>query len=388
MKVLFCHDGPLRKDEFNNYYGISHNDNTFRRYYALADELNVIIRVNKISSSEAERCYSKITVENFNVQEIPNISSAKGLIFNKRQAKEKIKHSVQEADYIVVRLPSIIGFYAFDYAKKFNKPCVVEVVACPWDAFWNHSLIGKGLAPIMYYATKKRVSEASHIVYVTNEFLQKRYPSNGKQVSCSNVSLNKWDDEVYKKRLRNASGLDKNDKFIIGTIGAVNVKYKGQQYIIEALGKLKSKGILNFEYQLVGGGDQSYLKSLTKKYGVEEQVVFLGALPNSDVFDWLDSIDIYAQPSKTEGLPRALIEAMSRGLPSIGAKTGGIPELLEDDYLFSISKRSIDEIISILLSFDEETLSQQCIRNFDTAKKYKKEIIEKRRQAFFYEFKN
>src|SRR5690606_15570335 len=118
------------------------------------------------------------------------------------------------------------------------------------------------------------------------------------------------------------------NKIIIGTTAAIDVKHKGQQYVIEALGELKKNGYTKFEYHLVGGGDPAYLKSIAKRHNIEENIHFLGTLPHNKVFEWLDNIDIYVQPSRQEGLPRALIEAMSRGLPAFGANTAGIPELL------------------------------------------------------------
>ncbi|NOH16238.1 glycosyltransferase [Clostridium cochlearium] len=388
MKVLFCHDGPLRKDEYNNYYGTAHNDDTFRRYYTISKELAVMIRVNEISRAEAELRLSKITVSPFKVVECPNISSIKGMLFNKQKAEKIIYKEVDESDYIVIRLPSFIGNLAVDVAQKLNKPYLLEVVACPWDAFWNHSFKGKVVAPFMYYATKKRVLNAPYVVYVTSEFLQKRYPTKGKNTNCSNVALTEFDDSILVKRLEKIKNMKDKDRVVLGTTAAVDVRYKGQQYIIKSLGKLKERGITNYEYHLVGGGDQTYLKSVAKKYNVTNQVKFLGAIPHDKVFKWLDTIDIYAQPSRQEGLPRALIEAMSRGVPAFGARTAGIPELLESEYIFSNTRRNIDEICNILIKYDLKKMQQQAICNFNEAKKYDRNIIEMRRKEFFLQFKN
>ena len=116
----------------------------------------------------------------------------------------------------------------------------------------------------MYYKTKSRIKNAPYVVYVTNEFLQNRYPTCGKSVCCSNVALTEFDGSVLDRRLEKIESMKSTDRIIIGTTAAVNVRYKGQQYIIKALGKLKKEGITNFEYQLVGGGDQTYLKAIAK----------------------------------------------------------------------------------------------------------------------------
>lgn len=262
------------------------------------------------------------------------------------------------------------------------------MVSCYWDALWNHSLKGKVIAPYSFLKSKKIIREASHVVYVTNEFLQNRYPTNGKHTNCSNVALTEFDDKVLDRRLNKIESMQNNEKIVIGTTAAVNVRYKGQQYIIQALGELKKQGIDHFEYQLVGGGNQAFLKSVSEKYDVLDQIKFLGTMPHNKVFEWLETIDIYTQPSRQEGLPRALIEAMSKAVPAFGARTAGIPELLENQFIFSNTRKNIDEIIEILKSFDKETMINQSKRNFEESKKYDKNVIEERRREFFEEFRN
>src|SRR5690625_3111516 len=387
MQVLFCHDGPIRVDPNENYYGIAHNDEMFKRYYSIADKIAVVIRLDKIQSGESTRNLSQITVSPFEVFETPNISSAKGILFERSKAKGIIRKAVLKSDYIVARLPSMSGFIAIDYANKYDKPYLTEVVACPWDAHWNHSFKGKLVAPFMYLATKKRVKNSNYVVYVTNDFLQKRYPTKGKSVNCSNVALTEFDETLLKKRLDKINKINKDNKIIIGTTAAVDVRYKGQQYVIEALGKLKRQGITKYEYQLVGDGNQSYLRSVADKNSVVDQVKFLGPMRHNEVFDWLETIDLYAQPSRQEGLPRALIESMSRGVPAFGANTAGIPELLENEFIFSNTKDNIDEICEILKSYNKRNMKIQAKQNYKESKKYEKKQIEDRRRTFFYEYK-
>ena len=101
------------------------------------------------------------------------------------------------------------------------------------------------------------------------------------------------------------------------------------------------------------------MKAAIQKLDVEEQVKILGPMPHNEVFKWLETIDLYVQPSRQEGLPRALIEAMSRGVPAFGARTGGIPELLDEDFIFSNTNSNIDEICRILKSFNKDNMKEQ-----------------------------
>src|SRR5699024_8455537 len=144
--------------------------------------------------------YSNIDIENFSVYKINNPSNLKGLL-NRRKINEQIHKAVKESDYIVARLPSFIGNIAIKYAKKMNKPYSTDVVACPWDALWNHSFKGKIVAPFMFLKTRNLVRNSSYVIYVTNEFLQRRYPTNGVNIACSNVVIKNIDEKVLDKRI-------------------------------------------------------------------------------------------------------------------------------------------------------------------------------------------
>lgn len=385
MKLLFAHNHRFHIYKENYYSNGSFSSEALLRYTNAFKEVTFVSR--QVSVDSEPKNMSLVTTNGINYIKIPDFESIRKY-YKKIEAHKIIKREIQEMDFIIARLPSSIGAIAVKYAIKYNKPYLVEVVTCPWDSFWNHSWKGKIIAPFHYYSSKKLILNAPYVVYVTNKFLQKRYPTMGKQINCSNVALKDFGDVVMEKRLFKIQNKKKDSKLIIGTIAAVDVRFKGQQYVIEALGKLKVQGFNDYEYQLVGGGDQSYLKSIAKKYDVAEKIHFMNYIPHNEIFSWLEDIDIYVQPSRQEGLPRALIEAMSRGLPALGARTAGIPELLDNQYIFSNTKRNIDEICTIFKQFTKETMAQQGIRNFEESKKYKREIIEKRRTEFFNDFKN
>lgn len=384
MRAVFAHDHIFYRYNDNMYSTGGLSKEMLERYTSIFEEVVVLSRQKNIR--ELNTNLTLATTERVTFVEVPNYMSFRSYAL-KHKAVKIINEQVVRADYVIARNSSIASI-AIKCAKKNKKPYLVEMVSCAWDALWNHSFKGKLIAPFRYIQLKKEVRESPYVVYVTNKFLQRRYPTKGNQTSCSNVALTEFDSEVLKRRIDKINQMSRDTKIIIGTTAAVNVKYKGQEYVIRALAELKNQGLSNFEYQLVGSGSPVYLKSIADKYDVSDQVKFLGAMPHYKVFDWLETIDIYAQPSKQEGLPRALIEAMSRAVPSIGAKTAGIPELLDDKFIFSNSKKNIIEISKILKNYNKEYMLLEATRNFEESKKYDKKIIEKRRNQFFREFKN
>lgn len=376
MSLLFIHDHkfPKFKDEYFCSYGF--DDKFCDRYIQNFGKIKIMACHTK--SNINEKKFSDTISENIS---FITFNSIKDIL--KRKVRKQIEEEIKQSEYLIVRLPSFIGLMSLRYIKKLNKPYLVEMVGCPFDALWNHSISGKLLAPIMYMLCKKEIKEAPYVVYVTNEFLQKRYPTKGKSISCSNVMLPKNEKDILQNRLKKIQSEKLNKKIILGTCATVGSRYKGQQNVIKAMKVLKKKGY-EIEYQLVGGGDNSYLKNIAKKYDSYENVKFMGVLTHGEVFDWLDTIDIYVQPSLTEGLPRSLIEALNRGCPTIGSDAGGIPELLIDKSIYS--KKSYKEFVNAFeyVNMHREKLA---IINFEKAREYENNKLEATRSEFFKMFK-
>lgn len=168
------------------------------------------------------------------------------------------------------------------------------------------------------------------------------------------------------------------------TVANVAVPYKGQADVIRALPILIAGGQY-VEYHLIGAGDRAPLETMARKLGVLDRVVFHGAVPHEGVFEKLDDMDLYIQPSRQEGLPRAVIEAMSRGLPVLGAETGGIPELLDKRRVFRPG--AVAEIASAIRAcLPAVELEADARRNFARAADFSKDKLEHRRSEFYRRF--
>jgi glycosyltransferase involved in cell wall biosynthesis len=117
---------------------------------------------------------------------------------------------------------------------------------------------------------------------------------------------------------------------------------------------------------------------------VKDRITFTGALPAGPaVRGQLDLADLFVMPSRTEGLPRAMVEAMARGLPCIGSSVGGIPELLAQEDLVppgdaDALARKIAEVAG-----DPHRLAAMSARNLAKAKLYSGSALAERRMAFY-----
>ncbi|MDF2801501.1 MAG: glycosyl transferase [Anaerocolumna sp.] len=385
MIGLFSFDGPMYRDKNGVYCNTTITSEMFSRYFSVVDKLIVVIRTFHLEKTYEEASLKKVELDGLEFIEIPNLNSIHGFLFDRSKYKKIIFNQVEASDLIFARMPSSISDITIQIARKMGKHYMVEVGGCAWDSFWNHGLLGKFIASYMYLNEVIGVRHASFASYVTEKWLQSRYPCKCPSISASNVYLMPLKQIVLNNRISKIMSKNRHNPFVIGTTAAVNVKYKGQEYIIRAIFELNKKGY-NFEYELVGGGDNSYLKWIVKKLDLEEKVRFKGLLLHDDVFDWLDSIDIYAQPSKQEGLPRALIEAMSRGCPAIGSTTAGIPELLDKEVVFK--NGDIEKICNILMEIVSKDLCEFATRNFNKAKEFELENLDKKRNIIYKEYKD
>ena len=91
-------------------------------------------------------------------------------------------------------------------------------------------------------------------------------------------------------------------------------------------------------------------------------------------------MDVYVQPSRQEGLPRAVVEAMSRALPAIGTCVGGIPELLPPERLYASG--DVRALAGIISGFTHKSLESEAQRNFAHAAEYARDVLDARREAF------
>ena len=272
--------------------------------------------------------------------------------FLKRAALEKeLEAFLGPRDGAIVRLPSNLGLLACGVCDRMRKPYLVELVGCPWDSLWNHSWQGKLLAPAVFLRTRKYVRKASHVVYTSRDFLERRYPTRGRFTHCSNVALGEFDEEILRRRREKIAA--RGGSAVIGSCGQIDLPFKGHRFVVEAISILNRQGF-DFRYELVGAGNPDYVMDAARRFVVEDRVRVLGKKRREDVFRWLEGLDLYVQPSLTEGLSRALVEAMSRAVPSLGSATGGNPEFLGPRCLFR--NKSVASLVETLKFVDAHRL--------------------------------
>jgi hypothetical protein len=179
LKALFIFDTVLVKNK-DNFYGMTLTYDFFKnRYLKFYDEITVSVRFKNIQDVTGNIDGYKITNgENVTVKPIENYREIPDAIFKRKKVEQELLNVIQKADIVIIRMPSVLGVLACKLCDKLNKKYLIEVVACAWDGYVNHTnWAGKLIAPIMFLEVRKCIKKAPKTLYVTDKFLQKRYPS-------------------------------------------------------------------------------------------------------------------------------------------------------------------------------------------------------------------
>ncbi len=386
MKAVFVHDTRYMKKNGHIYTELEFSYESWRPYLRYFDSLRVIGRDYEPDNDvfeNAER-YNQCDGPDVTFSLYPRLTTFRNFIFEKRRIAKSIEEDIRQADAVILRGVQENVVLAYRAAKKLKKPVILEGTGCMWNNTWHYgSPLGKIYAPLRYLNAKRVFQGADAVLYVTESFLQNRYPTHGIQDHASDVKLDPPDESVLDKRLERISRYKDNHVFKIGIIGPVHHNHKGIDNAIKALA---DSGI-HFDLHILGRGDPANMQHLADSLNVGKHIHFDGLLPQNQVKNWLDSLDIYLQPSRTEGLPRATLEAMSRAIPTITSDAGDLPSIIEAGFVHK--RHDINDLKYLLqtMTSNKKIMAQQATRNFQTIKTdFHPETLKSRREAFWNKF--
>jgi glycosyltransferase involved in cell wall biosynthesis len=257
---------------------------------------------------------------------LPSYSGLGGLLRSSTGMRAAVVQALGACPAVIVRSPSPTAYLAAQAMLRSGRPYAAQIVGDPDQVFsagvFRHPL----RVPLRHAATaaQKLIARHAHtVMYVTSRTLQRKYPATGRVFSGSDVSL---DDAAFAVPPRVArSG---PEAFTLVTVASLDQPYKGTEVLLDAFTTLRQSRH-QIRLLIVGGGAllPAY-RERARALGIAEDVEFLGQVDREGVRRALDRAQLFVLPSLTEGLPRALLEAMARRLPCVATQVGGIPELL------------------------------------------------------------
>lgn len=371
----------------SRYYAKSQEDyDFFQRYLRIFDELRIVCRCK--TESILKSSYIPLDDNRIEVVYISDFHRPKQYLKKYFCIGRELRNVVDGCDCAILRLPSTIAFRVGKKVVKAKIPYATEIVYDAMDGInASTNIINKLLWRKIDYDMRMICNKANGVSCVTEHYLQRRYYSKVNSSFSSNYSSLSLPKSFFTSPRPFPTGND----FIIAHVAnqvAFNGR-KGINEILQAIHLLKNEGII-VKVQFAGkdyNGGIEKLMNYAQNLGIDEQVEFLGFIDRQRLSDMLNTSAIYVMPTKAEGLPRVIIEAMAKGLPCITTPVSGNPELLSSHFLVEYSDvRTLADRIKEL--YDNKDLYESTSKqNFDNSLKYEASILQKRRDEFYLNLK-
>jgi len=206
--------------------------------------------------------------------------------------------------------------------------------------------------------TKKILKKAKKIIVNskhTAEIIKDLNLDDKIELIYPSIDIKKECDENKLEELKNK--LDIKDNLVLLTVGRLN-KRKSHDLVIKVVKDLKDK--LNIKYYIIGRGEElDNLKTLIKKYNLENNVCILTDIEDNDLVYYYNLADIFVLPQRysdkdIEGFGIVFLEAGSYGLPIIAGNKGGPTEILSNKNSVLINQDNLEELKSSILSLNKD----------------------------------
>lgn len=317
VKRLALHDGT-----YWTYGG-------FGRYLTsmLANFRRVVLAAHVASGPPGAGHYA-ISHPNLEVVHLPATRGEAAALLSIPAMRRAASTVVKAADVVHARVPDYTGVVGARAADRAGVPCFVSVID-DWAVQAKATPVtkkgGLGLllrAHLSLYDWFERRACADHLVFAQGA---SAYEKHRRSSDCRLVLSSAHDDGDVVA--------DPRPRFTGRAAHIVNVArlttVKNQQLLIRLMDRLLKDGQA-WTLTLVGEGPhRASLEGEVERRGLENVVRFAGRVGHGEeLWRLLDEADVFVLPSRAEGTPKVLLEAMARGLPVVASKVGGVPSIV------------------------------------------------------------
>ena len=305
-----------------------------------------------------------------------------GTLKNNRKVLKQLKNIFEKSQYSFIHTHSpLASVFSRLFAFRYSIPVIYTA--------HGFQFFKKGPIKdwIFYFPIEYLLSFITDLVITINQedykVAQKMHFKNveyisGVGIDCKSIAYSKVNRSLSREDL----GFSKED-IIILSVGELS-KRKNHETIIKSLVGTSEE----IKYLICGTGElQSYLSDLVEKLGLSNRIKLMGY--RTDVFEIMNISDIFAFPSKREGLGLAAIEAMACGLPIITSNINGINDYsINGRTGYSCTPDDINTFRKYIkkLAENKSLRNEFSLNNISFAQKYDKALINKKMEKLYIEF--
>ncbi|GAK51424.1 glycosyl transferase, group 1 [Candidatus Moduliflexus flocculans] len=253
--------------------------------------------------------------------------------------------------------PYFYGLMASLYAKITLAPFRPEIIFTEHGRFYPDVRKFKRVVsnPILSLFTKEIVTISASTKQSLIDY--ENFPARRIRVIYNGIDLERFSKTADRLAKRRELGLNADDK-VFGIVARLD-PIKNHAMLLRACQQLV-KTVPNAYLLIVGDGpERAKLKELTASLGIVAHVRFLGA--RQDISELLQTFDVFALSSFSEGTSVTLLEAMGVGVPIVATNVGGNPEVISDGETgFLVESDNADDMANKLLQLlQNDTLRQR-----------------------------
>lgn len=243
---------------------------------------------------------------------VADVFSTDGSVVKRLGMFSQLMRKARGYDVIHIHCCSYVGFFSailgVTVARRLGKRCICTYHGGGAESFFNR-----------YTWLVKRYLNRTDANIVLSGFLAQVFDKYGIKYHII-PNILEADDSHYRKRTT------VSPRFI--SVRTLQPLYN-IQCIIRAFAIVKEKINDAMLYILSDGPERNKLEALVRELNLSD-VQFIGRVPNTDVYDFLDKADVFVSMPTIDNQPMSVLEAFKCGLLVISSRVGGVPYMVED----------------------------------------------------------
>ncbi|MGE5329465.1 MAG: glycosyltransferase family 4 protein [Deltaproteobacteria bacterium] len=297
------------------------------------------------------------------------------------KAFKQLKKIMQSEQFDVVHCHSPMGGVLARLAAKSVGASPIIYTAHGFHFFKGAPVINW----LVYYTVERFLSRYTDVLITINQedyIRALRFEAkNVVYIPGVGVDTEKFSRHIISRNKKREELNISDDVVVLLSIGEM-IKRKNHEVILKALAKVERQNVI---YLICGKGElEGYLKDLAKAIGIQDKVRFMGF--RNDIAEICAASDVFVFPSYQEGLPVAVMEAMSAGLPVICSSIRGNTDLIqngEGGYL--IEPDDVNRFADSILKIVDDTGLRKLMgkRNLEEVKKYDTSIVKEKMRNLY-----
>lgn len=361
----------------------------FARYLQVFERVTVLSRVR--DAEELPRSARRADGEGVRFYDLPDFHGASGTLVGALPAARAVARAVDahRGELFMLRPPGPVSLLTYAALERRRAPFAVELVTDPAETF-RASAFGSPLLSLLRRplagAFARMCRRALAVSYVTERHLQARYPARAPELgrACPDGDL---PADLFERHAPVRARLERSELRLerarLFLTGRMDRPFKGIDVALRALAALRARG-REVSLEIAGGGRlfEEY-RALASRLGVADAVEWLGEVSDhAALLEALEESDIFVLPTRREGLPRALLEAMALGLPCLATPIAGIPELLDREDLVPVDDPAALASAIDAMAGDKAWRLRASARNHERARQFGESGLATRRVDF------